>query len=111
MCSTPRRSVNPHHCHRLSVSASCRSSYSHMMRDASQRHQQQQQELAEKRAKLVQKEQEEVHESSAQNREEVINEDKSIPLKEPESGFFIRLKNKLCRYIERKPSSIYHEYH
>lgn len=112
MCSTPRYSAKPHSTHRLSVGTSYHKSYSQMMRDASQRYEQRQKELAKIRAELIQKDKMEADERDTLNLEsESINEDKSTPLKSPEAGFFMRIILKLFSFIERKPSRIYHEYH
>ncbi|MCK5649598.1 MAG: hypothetical protein KAI22_12045 [Gammaproteobacteria bacterium] len=110
MCSTPGRSVKSYSSHRPSVSTSYHKSYSHMMRDASERYQQQQK-LAEKRAKLMQNENLEVAGDSTDDLEyEALSEDKSLAPIKTEACFFMRIFRKLSRFIERKPSSIYHEY-
>ena len=105
MCSTPRCSAKPRRTHQLSESASEHKSYSQMMRNASQRYEQRQEELAKRREEQAQKK------SVEKDTDEILNltqgslkDFEFVPLKEPEVGFFMRKILRLFRFMDSKHS-------
>lgn len=103
MCSTPRCSAKPRNTHRLSESMSSHHSYLKMMRNASQRYEQRQEELAKRQARQAQKSKPETDENNTLNLEyNSFNEGKSTQLKKPEAGFFMHLIQKIVNLILQK---------